>query len=734
LLSRQPERLAYKSEKRNGRFRDSALLGLRIGQGPLQWRRMQTVSEGPTTSWLRPEFARFLAILWVAGLALIYLLRYHAWLLPFQLADMVAVSLPSLHTGPYLREFWKARGYDFACVIGIVGTALGLGATVTHRLISRRDVLGVLLALAVGFWLLAVLVLVAGAVSVAHVPRVFLVCLCWLLPPPRKFMREFYVSTERTDAWTKLIGACFLIAAVLNLAGAMAPPFEYDELEYHLGALADYQRAGRITFLPHDFYSNMPQLTEMLYLLAMTTTSDIAAKLLHWTFGVLGALAVYGVAQRLWSRRAGWMAAALYYCTPFVQDLSQTARIDLATAFFATLAFGALVVWREACRGGGAGDETNSVWLSALATGAAVATKWTAIPVVLLPAAVFVGLHSRSVARTSVFCLLSFVLVTAWLLKNWWLTGNPVYPLLYTWFPNPHWSAEQAAVFAARHYPKFDREAMGRFFLLPWNLSFVEARAVPLLLMTAPLVLLVRRLEATAARWAGGLFVGAYAGWFCFTFRPWRFLFPAFGMAAVAGACAFDKLTLFRPGLTRGTAVRNVLRLSVGIVLGASLATLALNDLVDVEDPGRVPPRISFVTYALGQFSRDVFVARVGRGALEPIIWMNQNLPRDANVLYIGEARAYYARQHVSWSTAFDQHPLTEMSRGAQTAEQLLAAFRARGIAYVYVNYAELDRLQRGYDYLARANWDVIDGLLEHHAREIHVFGRRAVYQLAGDP
>ena len=688
---------------------------------------MQTASDGPASSWLRPEFARLLAILWMAGLTLVYLFRYHAWLLPFQLSDMVSVAWPSLHAGSYFGEFWKARAQDFACVVGIVGAALGLGAAVVGRLISRRDTLGVLFALAVGFWLMAVLVLVMGVVAIQNVPLVYLAWLCWLMPTPRKFIGEFYLSTEKLDGWTKLLLVFLVLAAVLNLAGAMAPPFEYDELEYHLGALADYQRAGHILFLPHNFYSNLPQLTEMLYLLAMVTSSDIAAKLLHWTFGVLGALAVYGVALRLWSRRVGLMAAALSYCTPFVQDLSQTARIDLATAFFAQLAFGALVAWREEDRESVASSERNWVWLSALAAGGAVATKWTAIPVVLLPAVVFVGFQSKSVSRTLAFGVLSSIMVVPWLVKNWWLTGNPVYPLFYAWFPNPHWSAGQAAVFAARHYPNFGWKALGELVLLPWDFSFVEARAVPLLLMTAPLVLLVRRVESAAARWAGGLFVGAYAGWFCLTFRPWRFLFPAFGMAALAGAQAWERLG-------HATAARLVARLSVGIVLATSIATLALNDFVDVTDPGRVPPQMNFVTDALGQFSRVAFVSEMGRGVLEPIEWMNQNLPITAKVLYVGEARAYYADQPVVWSTAFDQHPLTALSQRAKTGAELLAALRAQGIAYVYVNYPELKRLAYGYDYLVKAHWSVIDDLLKNDAREIHVFGHRVVYELSATP
>jgi 4-amino-4-deoxy-L-arabinose transferase-like glycosyltransferase len=676
---------------------------------------MQTAPDRAASSWLSPEFTRVVAILWVTGLALVYLIRYEAWLLPFQLAGFLSASLPTLHVGPYFREFWMARAGNFFCVAAIMAAAGGLGAVVVNGLVESRGLFAMLFALTAGFWVLAVLVLVLGMVSIAIVPYAFLVILCWLLPAPRKLARDLFISSEKIDAWGKVMVVCVVLAAALNLLGVFAPPFEYDELEYHLGALADYQRAGHIVFLPHNFYSNLPQLTEMLYLLAMTASSDIAAKLLHWSFGLLSAVAVYGVAQRLWSRKVGFTAAALFYCTPLVQDLSQTARIDLATTFFATLAFGALVVWSDE------GFEDGWVWLSALCAGAAVATKWTAIPVVLLPAALMLVLRRRFILVAK-YCLAVLAMAAPWLIKNWYLAGNPVYPLLYQWFPNPHWNVEQATVFAARHYPTFGWEAVGNFFTLPWNFSFVEGRAVPLLLMTAPLLLVVPRVERTAKR-VGTLFLGAYAGWFLFTFRPWRFLFPALGLAALAGAYAIHKLG-------HDAVLQKVVRISITTIIALSLATLALSNLVDVEQIGRVPPQMNFTQYALGQFTRDEFVSRMGQGALEPIIWMNDHLPQNAKVLYIGEARVYYAQHPVLWSTAFDENPLTAMSRKANTGEQLLARLRARGVTDVYVNYSELARLRKGYHYMADANWSLIDDLLQHHAQVIHKLGTRTVYEL----
>lgn len=678
---------------------------------------MQTASDRGASTWLRPEFAQLLAILWVIGLSLVYFVRYDGWAVFSQLEWMVGASLSGLRVGPYFREFWIARGCDIGCLVAIVAASLGLGAMVAGRLIARRDVLGMLLALGVGLWVLAVLVLVTGAESVAKIPYAFLTLACWLLPAPRRFVGGFHVSTEPTDGWAKLMLVCIFVAAVLNLAGTLAPPFEYDELEYHLGALADYQRAGRVVFLPHNFYSNMPQLTEMLYLLAKTTTSDIAAKMLHWLFGLLTAAAVYGVAQRIWSKAVGLTAAALFYCTPFVQDLGQTARIDLATAFFATLAFGALVLCGEE------EPKREFLWLSAFGVGGAVATKWPSVAVVFLPIALVLVLR-RKFGLLAGFSAVVAAMVAPWLVKNWLFTGNPVYPLFYQWFSSPYWSPEQAMVFSTRHAPTLGFAALGELFSLPWKYSFIEAGAVPLLVLTVPLMFLVPRAEAAAKR-AGCLFVSSYAGWFCFTFRPWRFLFPAFGVAAVAGAFAMEKLG-------RDLVVRIAVRLSVGLIIASSLATLTLNDLVDVGDPSRMPPQMSFVRYALGQFTRDKFIAQVGKGVLEPIIWMDENLPATAKVLYVGEARAYYATQAVVYSTAFDQNPLTAMSRTAKTPEELLAMLRAQGITHAYVNYSEVDRLQRGYNYMTDANWGLIQDVLdqERFAKVVHASGRRIVYEL----
>ncbi len=642
---------------------------------------------------------------WTAAVLSVWLFRYDAVFLPVQFLQLAGATLPTLRIGPYFGELWSPRLGDAVFLAGLFAAAFGVGAVPVSKLTGERGLLAALFALAVGLWLVAAAVLMIGTVSVAQTGWVLTLLATWWLPAPREFVRRW--RGERWDGWTAFFLALMVAAAVLNLPGALLPPFEYDELVYHLGAPGEYIKAGRIVALPHNFYSDLPQLTEMLYLLAMVARSDVAAKLLHWSFGLLTAVAVYAVAARLWSRRVGMTAAAVLYCLPFVQELSQTARIDLATTFFGTLAFGGLLV---------DGGDRRWRWLSALAAGCAVATKWPAVAVVLLPAAGFVAWTTRSVRQVVVFGFLACVPVGPWLVKNLVLTGNPVYPLLTGLMPSPHWSAAQTALFVEKHAPRFDAEGWRQLWSLVGQYSFIEPGATPVLLVAAPLLWLWRG-QPRATRQTGGLLGGAYAGWFLLTFRPWRFLFPAFPLAAMLTACA---------------AQRRAVRWVVASVVALGLVRMTLSQLIDVEDYKRVPPAMNAVQYSLGEISREEFVARMGGGIFEPVIWMNHHLPANAKVVYLGEARVYYEKFPVVWSTAFDQHPLTRWANESADADALWKRLRREGITHVYINHYELERLGRNYGYLKTLNWPMVNELLDRHARVVHRLGPYVVYALEG--
>src|SRR5206468_4745108 len=76
---------------------------------------------------------------------------------------------------------------------------------------------------------------------------------------------------------TTLVLAPFLV--IMSL-GSMLPTIDFDVLEYHLQGPKEYYQAGRIAFLPHNVYTNMPFGVEMLHLLGMEVLDD-------WWWGAL---------------------------------------------------------------------------------------------------------------------------------------------------------------------------------------------------------------------------------------------------------------------------------------------------------------------------------------------------------------------------------------------------------------------------------------------------------------
>ena len=81
-------------------------------------------------------------------------------------------------------------------------------------------------------------------------------------------------------------------------------PADYDVLEYHLAAPAQYLRAGSVGFLHENIYAALPENGEMLYLLGMILAGDKFEGLPGAHVVLLGAWAltvvgVYALARRL---------------------------------------------------------------------------------------------------------------------------------------------------------------------------------------------------------------------------------------------------------------------------------------------------------------------------------------------------------------------------------------------------------------------------------------------------
>lgn len=108
-----------------------------------------------------------------------------------------------------------------------------------------------------------------------------------------------------------MFAGVLLIAALIM---ALAPPFRWDGMTYHLIAPARYLHDGRILTHADNFYLGLSQMFEMLYTLALALFGrDAAAAPIHWGIGVLGMIGVAGLVRRYAGKASAWLALLLLF-------------------------------------------------------------------------------------------------------------------------------------------------------------------------------------------------------------------------------------------------------------------------------------------------------------------------------------------------------------------------------------------------------------------------------------
>ena len=170
----------------------------------------------------------------------------------------------------------------------------------------------------------------------------------------------------------------------------------------------------------------------------------------------------------------------IFFSIPSVFINAHMAYNDLAMCFYSFLAFFALINWFD-------GQEKGWLVLCGIFSGLAMATKYSGM---LLPFLGCLGIlfsarkkqekSGQAVIYLAVYCITAAIAGCPFYIKNWLLTGNPLYPFFYDFFGGSGWSSEQA-----RFYSYFlNHLGMGRSFvdymLLPWNLSMKAKMHSPL--------------------------------------------------------------------------------------------------------------------------------------------------------------------------------------------------------------------------------------------------------------
>lgn len=639
------------------------------------------------------------------GIATVYFVGF-CLAIPLRHVALVGIMLPDERIAEWFGRDWTRFGMAHrlplvavASWILVVGTLTGrliLDALQVDRHIARLE--RWLFSLAVGMNVLSLLTLALGlAGQLHHRWWWYLWCAVVLGLSAWRWGRWSGMGdwqaprVERSSVWFWL--SSVLVAFIL--LGSFLPPWHFDVREYHLQVPKEWFQQGAVTFLPHNVYGNMPLGAETHALLSMVVMwgqdrwwwGALAGKAVMGTFAIWTALAVYAAGRRWFGENAGVLSAFVFLATPWVTMVSTSGLIDVVSACYYVLALHATLLWLTS-------EAEHRRWpllaLAGFLAGSAVACKYPALLFLVAPLGL-ICLIATVVRRSSfhwsgplVFTLAVLAGCGLWLGKNWVLTSNPVYPLLYDWFDGATRTPEKDARWKRAHRTPVDGE--GRRFTWnqlrhsAWQLAWRTDYGSPLLV---PLVLWA--LWAERRRRVVWLLTGLLAFvvlcWWLFTHRLDRFLLPTLPwVALLAGAAA---ASLKGRSAERWTSGLMAAGFAFALLMNTSRAVGDNRYFVSLSDLRRDLPTERDPGYSHTHVAHRL---------------INELVQPSYRVLAVGEAQVFDLEVPVLYNTCFDDCQL-ELLMKDRTRDERYAALRDRRISHVFVFWYELDRYRSPGNY-----------------------------------
>jgi len=476
----------------------------------------------------------------------------------------------------------------------------------------------------------------------------------------------------------------------LTIFGALTPPHHWDALTYHLAAPKYFLETGWIRPVPQIVWSNLPLTAELLYGVGLAFGSDTFSQLLHFGFGGITAVALWGFTRSRVDRLTAWIAVAIFVSTPQVQMWSRIANIDLVLACFIFLAILAALHAGDAV--GESGRSHTAGWLTGnrrwlilagVFAGLALGSKYQAATAIA-PLGILVLVDGwrryrfgerllRNITGDALAFGASAALVASpWYLKNLILLGNPVWPLGFGGKGISDSTLELMNYYASsmilsprtiEGYLMLPVRAyeIGDYELSPGVIPSPLFLLVPLVLF-APLARKLRRELLYLLLVPAGFTVG-----WAFGFQELRYLLP------ICAPLSFVVSILLRDAWRR-SQLRPLVHVAL---LGAALFSLLfIGFLTHWEGPPGV---------VLGSVSRDGYMT--SNASYRAIHVLESRMQPGETAMYMHEAQVYDSMSLIdSIRTDHLGVNMIELMEAHPQPDDALAALQTQGIDYLLVN------------------------------------------------
>jgi hypothetical protein len=611
------------------------------------------------------------------------------------------ITLEYLNAYPVLEFFPKLREILFFALFVLVCIACGLPFAAKSSSIFNGEGEKYLFSFVLGAGALSLLMFFLGIAGLMRPAVIWIFTAAILLVQRRPLIS---LLSKIPGSAQKILKTCSSYPALYIPAGialglvflaSLAPPTYYDSLSYHYALPGLYVTSGKISELPFNFYSHFPQNFEMLYAYAMLIAGEVAPNFITFSAGAFTLAAIFLFARRFADAAVGGVAVLFLSTAAAFMLLSTGGYVEAGLALYVFMAIYSLAIFLEK-------QERPALIFSGVFCGFALGTKYTggiafAVLFFLLLIAGAAGRVKKPAMSVLIFAFSALLLFLPWLAKNYVSTGNPVFPFLYEHlgFRNVPLNSDLARnyfgmlkeynaagllnlfrdIFLFPYYAINSPQKYGGGFDMLGDFGWI------FFITACPAVVLLPGRKNGAVKLLS-LFGAAFFVVWLMTKPILRFLYPV--LPAAAFIAAYGAVNFWR----RGGVMKYLLTALASIFVVSNFYMYFAVERF-IEPFGA----------AIGTETRAAYLSRKLLSSPYPAFsFINEELPADSLILFVGERRGYYCRRKYVTIEVFSagQNPIVEWANSSPDAAGFRSRLKENGFTHVLYNVNEGERL-RGY-------------------------------------
>ncbi|MBI4778292.1 glycosyltransferase family 39 protein [Candidatus Desantisbacteria bacterium] len=597
------------------------------------------------------------------------------------------------------------RLFEITWLLIICLASYALGKTIIKRLLARLELTSrledVLFCLALGFGCLSLITLFIGIIGGLY-PWVFWILLSGIII---LYLRKLFVVTASLirveDKFMRLLKLnlpakaefILLIAGILFplLILVLVPTMTYDAMVYHLAVPAKYIQAHCIHYIPYICFSNYSMNMEMLFTMGLLLGNDTLAKFIHLMFGLLSGAGIFCLAKRHFGQETAWFSLAIFFSIPLACFIMVQPFNDLGLVFYEIMAVYAFINWTTTGK---------KPWLvmCALMCGFAIGVKYTGgiCIIILMAGVVWEGIRSHHgfmsmSINLSLLLLIPLILNLPWFIRSFVYTGNPVYPMLYPLFNSINWNEFNQMRYI--HEMTVGYGPQVALYLKPFVCIYQlcldwKGKGVaicPVFLLLLPGIIFIRKTPRVFK------LLSAYCLLFfliwLYTSPVDRFLLPCMGILSIITGYIASSFLLQNKFL-RFLSI-------TAIILCCLWNSYHLCRTIWVNSYWKCIHKA-----AEQQLLKEQSVIA---DYYSTVTYINNNLPIDSKILFIGETRSYYCQHKVLCNSHLDTTIIVEIIKKSRDEYDVCKRLKQQGITHILYNQTGADWLSQKFDYF---HWD----------------------------